>query len=54
MRGSCSVLAALLTGLVAATTSPAAAAEMKDMLGKWQWTDYTVEVKECRAIADSW
>jgi uncharacterized protein (DUF2147 family) len=33
--------------LAAATLQPAAAAEPKDMVGKWQWTDYTVEVKEC-------
>jgi uncharacterized protein (DUF2147 family) len=25
----------------------AAAAEIKDMIGRWQWTDYTVEVAEC-------
>ena len=23
------------------------AAELKDMVGKWKWTDYTVETKEC-------
>ncbi len=28
-------------------SSPVAAAELKDMIGKWQWTDYTIEVKEC-------
>ena len=28
-------------------STPASAAELKDMIGKWQWTDYTVEVKEC-------
>jgi uncharacterized protein (DUF2147 family) len=25
----------------------ALAAEAKDMVGTWKWTDYTVEVKEC-------
>jgi uncharacterized protein (DUF2147 family) len=34
----------ILAGLASA---PATAAELKDMIGKWQWTDYTVEVKEC-------
>jgi uncharacterized protein (DUF2147 family) len=33
--------------LTAAVVQPAAAAEIKDMVGKWKWTDYTVEVKEC-------
>lgn len=28
-------------------TSAAFAAEAKDMIGKWTWTDYGVEVKEC-------
>jgi len=40
-----SALTALLLG--AAALQPATAAEIKDMVGKWQWTDYTVEVKEC-------
>ncbi|HRD76974.1 MAG TPA: DUF2147 domain-containing protein [Hyphomicrobiaceae bacterium] len=25
----------------------AMAVELKDMIGRWKWTDYTVEVKEC-------
>lgn len=33
---------AAITGLASA----AAAAEIKDMVGKWKWTDYTVECKE--------
>jgi uncharacterized protein (DUF2147 family) len=33
--------------LTAAAVQPAAAAEIKDMVGTWKWTDYTVEVKEC-------
>jgi len=45
MRSLRPALAALL--LMAAVVPPAAAAEIKDMIGKWQWTDYTVEVKEC-------
>lgn len=33
--------------LLAISALPAMAAESKDMIGKWKWTDYTVEVKEC-------
>lgn len=34
---------------VAGTLVPAlaGAAEIKDMVGTWKWTDYTVNVKEC-------
>jgi uncharacterized protein (DUF2147 family) len=41
-----SAFAAVLL-LSAAAVQPAAAAEVKDMIGKWKWTDYTIEVKEC-------
>ena len=27
----------------------AAAADVKDMLGKWRWQDFTIEVVECKA-----
>lgn len=37
---------ALLVLSVTASSS-VAAAELKDMVGKWQWTDYTVDVEEC-------
>ncbi|MBI4724461.1 MAG: DUF2147 domain-containing protein [Rhodomicrobium sp.] len=37
--------AAILT--LGCALMPAQAAEMKDMIGKWKWTDFTVEVKEC-------
>lgn len=30
-----------------AIAATASASEPKDMVGKWKWTDYTVEVKEC-------
>ena len=40
-------LGTALLVVAAGASSPARAAEMKEMLGKWQWTDYTVEVKEC-------
>ncbi len=31
-----------------AAVSPAWAGELKDMVGKWRWQDFTIEVKECR------
>lgn len=39
----------LVMGAVAAVavSATASAVELKDMVGKWKWTDYTVEVKEC-------
>jgi uncharacterized protein (DUF2147 family) len=36
-----------LLALAVLALTPATAAELKDMIGKWQWTDYIVEVKEC-------
>lgn len=36
--------------LVVATlafAAPSRAAELKDMVGKWKWTDYTIEVANC-------
>ncbi|MEQ1695660.1 MAG: DUF2147 domain-containing protein [Hyphomicrobiaceae bacterium] len=33
--------------IVLGSSASAMAVESKDMVGKWKWTDYTVEVKEC-------
>ena len=32
--------------LLAGSSAPLLAAEVKDMAGKWKWTDFTVECKE--------
>lgn len=40
-------LAVVALTLAALATSPALAADAKDMVGTWKWTDYTVDVKEC-------
>ena len=40
-------IVAAMIGLAAMVPQPAQAVELKDMVGKWKWTDYTVEVKEC-------
>ena len=37
----------LLCGASLALAGVSSAAEIKDMIGTWKWTDYTVEVKEC-------
>ncbi len=37
----------VVCGAALALASLAGAAEVKDMIGTWKWTDYTVEVKEC-------
>jgi len=34
-------------GIACFVATTGEAAELKDMLGKWKWTDYTTEVKEC-------
>jgi uncharacterized protein (DUF2147 family) len=41
--------ARLLAGavIVAAVAAPTNAADLKSMVGKWKWTDFTVQVKEC-------
>jgi uncharacterized protein (DUF2147 family) len=31
-----------------ASCSSASAAEVKDMIGKWQWRGFVIEVRECR------
>ncbi len=36
-----------LLGASLALTRAAGAAQIKDMIGTWKWTDYTIEVKEC-------
>ena len=41
------LVAVALAGMCAVAGGPSEAAELKDMFGKWKWTDYTVEVKEC-------
>jgi uncharacterized protein (DUF2147 family) len=46
MRIHHTALGSLLV-LAAMASPPASAAEMKDMIGRWQWTDYTVDVQEC-------
>jgi uncharacterized protein (DUF2147 family) len=46
MRAHFSILGLIpLMAIAGATAAPAA--DAKDMIGKWKWTDYTVEVKEC-------
>jgi uncharacterized protein (DUF2147 family) len=40
------ILSVACLGLLA-TAGPLSAAELKDMIGTWKWTDYTVETKEC-------
>jgi uncharacterized protein (DUF2147 family) len=45
MRIAASIVIGVAMAGVAAVT--ARAAELKDMIGTWKWTDYTVEVKEC-------
>jgi len=48
MRGNKSLIrVGLLMAFAAGTATASAAAEIKDMVGTWKWTDYTVEVKEC-------
>jgi uncharacterized protein (DUF2147 family) len=37
----------LLCAASLALPGTSSAAEIKDMIGTWKWTDYTVEVKEC-------
>ena len=34
--------------LAAALPFAAAAADLKDMVGKWRWQEFTIEVAECR------
>jgi uncharacterized protein (DUF2147 family) len=45
--GKCRYREAVVLGLTLLASSTALAADKKDMIGKWKWTDYTVEVKEC-------
>jgi uncharacterized protein (DUF2147 family) len=51
-KGRCSLLTDLPLWLVAASIialpPPAAsAADLKDMIGKWRWQEFTIEVSEC-------
>lgn len=39
--------AIIVTALALLAPASAGAAELKDMIGKWKWTDYLIEVKEC-------
>lgn len=41
------VRAAVAAAMVVALAPAAGAAELKDMIGTWKWTDYTIEVKDC-------
>jgi len=34
--------------LLVASTCAVAAADLKDMVGKWRWQDFTIEVRECQ------
>ena len=34
---------------LALSCAAAAGAELKDMIGKWRWQEYTIEVTECQA-----
>lgn len=45
MKGRIAALAVLVSAAMAMV--PAMANDTKAMIGKWSWTDYTVEVKEC-------
>lgn len=33
--------------LLAASTLAASAADLKEMVGRWRWKDFTIEVREC-------
>ena len=35
------------TTVLVASSLAASAADLKDMIGKWRWQDFTIEVKEC-------
>jgi uncharacterized protein (DUF2147 family) len=39
---------ALLISLAIATSGSASAAGLQDMLGKWRWQDFTIEVRACQ------
>ena len=43
-RRTCIYLATFAVGLSVA----AAAADLKDMVGRWRWQDFTIEVVECK------
>jgi uncharacterized protein (DUF2147 family) len=43
--GTTSICVALLA---AGLSVAAAAADLKDMVGKWRWQDFTIEVSECK------
>jgi hypothetical protein len=38
----------LIPALLITSSFPASAADVKDLLGKWQWRDFTIEVRECQ------
>lgn len=45
-----SIAAVLLAAVpVCAAADAAVAADAKEMLGKWRWQDFTIEVVECKA-----
>ena len=35
--------------LVAGSSVAALAADLKDMVGRWRWQDFTIEVRECKS-----
>jgi uncharacterized protein (DUF2147 family) len=37
-----------VTILLVASSFTASAADLKDMVGKWRWQNFTIEVKECQ------
>jgi hypothetical protein len=37
-----------VTILLIASSPAASAADLKDMVGKWRWQSFTIEVKECQ------
>lgn len=42
-RAVCICVAVLLTG-----SAPSAASDAKDIVGRWRWQDFTIEVVECQ------
>jgi uncharacterized protein (DUF2147 family) len=43
-----SVNSLVLATFFVATCYPGLAGELKDMVGKWSWRDFTLEVKQCQ------
>jgi uncharacterized protein (DUF2147 family) len=48
-------IAAIMTGFaVLGFGTAVAAAELKDLVGKWKWQEFTVEGSECAATGACW